>query len=132
MICVISIHVFNFYFKGILQQFSVPSKFSGFDRTGSQTPQITENPELEDYAQLFSTLITRCAKDIDQLIDSLPSDESSQELQAQSLQILELENRNESQKLEDTVKKGEELLEKIQAALSDIAKHMIDTRLSNN
>lgn len=110
----------------------MPSKFSGFDRTGSQTPQITENPELEDYAQLFSTLITRCAKDIDQLIDSLPSDESSQELQAQSLQILELENRNESQKLEDTVKKGEELLEKIQAALSDIAKHMIDTRLSNN
>jgi len=41
--------------------------------------------------------------------------------------VLELENRKESEKLEDVVKKGEELLGKIQAALADIAKHMIDT-----
>ncbi len=39
---------------GVLQQFSVPSKFPGFDRTGS--PQQNQQ---EDYAQLFSTLISR-------------------------------------------------------------------------
>lgn len=81
-------------------------------------------------AQLFATLITRCAKDIDLLIDSLPNDDSSPELQVQSLQTLENENRKESEGLEEVVKKGEDLLEKIQAALSEIAKHMIDTRLN--
>lgn len=74
---------------------------------------------------MFATIITRCAKDIDQLIDSLPNDESSPELQVQSLQMLEEENRLEAERLEEVVKKGEELLEKIQAVLSDIAKHMI-------
>ncbi len=76
-------------------------------------------------AALFSTLITRCAKDIDHLIDSLPSDEVSQDLQVHSLQVLEEENRQESERLEEVVKRGEDLLEKIQAALSEIAKHKI-------
>lgn len=123
-----------FLFSGVLQQASVPSKFAGFDRSGSQTPQQNNNNNIQppqDYAQLFSTLITRCAKDIDHLIDSLPNDESSQELQVQSLQMLEEENRLESEKLEDVVKRGEELLEKIQGVLSAIATHMIETRLSN-
>lgn len=35
----------------------------------------------EDYVQLFTTLIARCAKDIDTLIESLPSEENSTELQ---------------------------------------------------
>jgi len=39
--------------------------------------------------------------------------------------MLEEENRLEAERLEEVVKKGEELLEKIQAVLSDIAKHMI-------
>lgn len=117
---------------GVLQHSSVPSKFPGFDRTGSQTPQQNNiPPPQEDYAQLFSTLITRCAKDIDNLIDSLPSDESSQELQVQSLKMLEEENRIESEKLEEVVKRGEELLEKIQLSSRLIAQHMIETRLSN-
>ena len=34
-----------------------------------------------DYAAVFSKLIARTAKDIDVLIDSLPSEESSLELQ---------------------------------------------------
>ncbi|KOB72645.1 putative Srb7pRNA polymerase II holoenzyme component [Operophtera brumata] len=56
---------------GILQQFSTPSKFPGFDRSGSQTPQQQQNQE--DYAVLFAQLISRRAKDIDTLIESLPS-----------------------------------------------------------
>jgi mediator of RNA polymerase II transcription subunit 21 len=118
------------FLLGVLQQCSVPSKFTGFDRSGSPS-QNNIPPPQEDYAQLFSTLITRCAKDIDQLIDSLPNDESSQELQVQSLQMLEEENRSESEKLEEVVKRGEILLQRVQGVLSDIATHMIETGLTN-
>ena len=37
-----------------------------------------------DYAAVFSKLIARTAKDIDVLIDSLPSEESSLELQVRT------------------------------------------------
>lgn len=84
---------------GILQQFSTPSKFPGFDRSGSQTPQQQQNQE--DYAMLFATLISRCAKDIDTLIESLPSEESSAELQVQSLRRLEAENKEAAEQLEE-------------------------------
>lgn len=114
---------------GILQQGSVPSKFPGFERTGSQTPQQTQQ---EDYAQLFSTLISRCAKDIDTLIESLPSEESSIELQVQALKRLEIENQESAEKLEEVVRKGELLLEKIQAALSDIAQSQLDMQYSSS
>lgn len=63
---------------GILQQYAVPSKFPGFDRNGSLTPQ---QQSQEDYVQLFTTLIARCSKDIDTLIESLPSEENAMELQ---------------------------------------------------
>uniref|UniRef100_A0A1L8DFN6 Mediator of RNA polymerase II transcription subunit 21 n=1 Tax=Nyssomyia neivai TaxID=330878 RepID=A0A1L8DFN6_9DIPT len=103
---------------GILQQYAPPSRFSG-----SQTPQQTQQ---EDYAQLFSTLISRCAKDIDTLIESLPNEDSGQELQVQSLKRLELENQEAAEHLEEVVKSGEALLEKIQTALSDIAQAQLD------
>lgn len=109
---------------GILQQFSTPSKFPCFDRSGSQTPQQQQNQE--DYAMLFATLISRCAKDIDTLIESLPSEESSTELQVQSLRRLEAENKEAAEQLEEVVRQGEILLEKIQGALSDIAQSQLD------
>uniref|UniRef100_T1DFM0 Mediator of RNA polymerase II transcription subunit 21 n=1 Tax=Psorophora albipes TaxID=869069 RepID=T1DFM0_9DIPT len=84
------------------------------------------------YAQLFSTLISRCAKDIDTLIESLPSEESSIELQVQSLKRLEIENQESAEKLEEVVRKGELLLEKIQAALSDIAQSQLDMQYSSS
>ncbi|XP_022124137.1 mediator of RNA polymerase II transcription subunit 21 [Pieris rapae] len=109
---------------GVLQQFSTPSKFPGFDRSGSQTPQ--QQQSQEDYAVLFATLISRCAKDIDTLIESLPSEESSTELQVQSLRRLEAENKEAAEQLEEVVRQGEILLEKIQGALSDIAQCQLD------
>uniref|UniRef100_A0A0K8TKA4 Mediator of RNA polymerase II transcription subunit 21 n=1 Tax=Tabanus bromius TaxID=304241 RepID=A0A0K8TKA4_TABBR len=112
---------------GVLQQCSVPSKFPGFDRTGSQTPQQNQQ---EDYAQLFSQLISRCAKDIDTLIESLPNEDSSTELQVQSLKRLEQENQETADRLEEVVKSGEMLLEKIQAALEDIAQAQLDMQTS--
>lgn len=129
----------------MLQQCSVPSKFPCFDRTGSQTPQQSSSASQtaqtaqqtaqqppEDYAQLFSTLISRCAKDIDTLIESLPNEDSSQELQIQSLKLLERENQEAAERLEEVVRTGEALLEKIQAALSDIAQAQLDMQHSSD
>lgn len=39
------------------------------------------NDYLPEYAQLFAALIARTAKDVDVLIDSLPSEESTAALQ---------------------------------------------------
>nr|CAD7576563.1 unnamed protein product [Timema californicum] len=110
---------------GILQQFSTPSKFPGFDRSGSQTPSQTTQQQ-EDHAHLFATVIARCAKDIDVLIESLPSEDSSTEIQVASLRHLEQDNREAGEQLEDVVRRGEALLEQVQAALADIAKSQLD------
>ncbi|XP_012273709.1 mediator of RNA polymerase II transcription subunit 21 [Orussus abietinus] len=107
---------------GILQQYSTPSKFPGFDRIGASQPHQPQ----EDYAALFATLIARCAKDIDTLIESLPSEESSQELQVASLSRLEQENQEAGEQLEEIVRQGEALLQRIQAALQDIAQSQLD------
>ncbi|CAL1529904.1 unnamed protein product [Lymnaea stagnalis] len=103
---------------GILQQCAPSSPFPGFEKPGCKP---SSPPPQEDYAALFAKLITRTAKDIDVLIDNLPSEDSSTELQVASLQRLEIENQEEAEKLEDIVAKGEQLLKKIQKALEDIA-----------
>ena len=54
------------------------------------------------------------------LIDSLPGEESTAELQAAGLTQLEQESELPGEKLRQTVKQGEELLAGIQAALSNI------------
>ncbi|KAF7993278.1 hypothetical protein HCN44_006338 [Aphidius gifuensis] len=107
---------------GVLQQCSTPSKFPGFDRISTPQPHQSQ----EDFAALFATLITRCAKDIDTLIESLPSEESSQELQVASLSRLEQKNIEAGEQLEEVVRQGEALLQQIQAALQDIAQSQLD------
>ncbi|KAK3083706.1 hypothetical protein FSP39_001771 [Pinctada imbricata] len=103
---------------GILQQFSPPSQFAGFEKQQGKSPQ--EIPQ-EDYAPVFAKLIARTAKDIDTLIDSLPCEDSSLDLQLASLKKLEEKNQEEARHLEDIVSKGEILLDQIQEALRDIA-----------
>ena len=66
------------------------------------------------------------AKDIEVLIESLPNEESSTELQSASLQKLEEENLEAANKLEEVVKQGEATLKEIQAALHDIAQAQLD------
>uniref|UniRef100_A0A8C2CQH5 Mediator of RNA polymerase II transcription subunit 21 n=1 Tax=Cyprinus carpio TaxID=7962 RepID=A0A8C2CQH5_CYPCA len=80
------------------------------------------------YAQLFAALIARTAKDVDVLIDSLPSEESTAALQAASLRQLEEENQEAAARLEEVVYRGDMLLEKIQSALADIAQSQLRTR----
>ncbi|XP_077325206.1 mediator of RNA polymerase II transcription subunit 21 isoform X2 [Lithobates pipiens] len=63
---------------GVLQQCAPPASFSNIQTSinKDQPPNPTE-----EYAQLFAALIARTAKDIDVLIDSLPSEESTAALQ---------------------------------------------------
>lgn len=104
----------------MIQQTARPSKFPNFDRTGSQTP-VQSQASQEDHTGLFAKLIARCAKDIDILIESLPNEDNSIDIQNQSLSMLEYENQTAARNLQDVVSEGEELLTKIQDALEDIA-----------
>eukprot|EP00093_Oithona_nana_P000909 00909.XXX_2476_3150_1 [CDS] Oithona nana genome sequencing. len=108
---------------GILQQSALPSQFPGF---GNKTPQQVPLSSSEDHTHLFAQLIARTAKDIEVLIDSLPNEESSIELQSASLQKLEEENLEAAHKLEEVVKQGEATLKEIQAALHDIAQAQLE------
>jgi len=62
------------------------------------------------------------------LIDSLPGENSTQELQAKSLHRLEQDNQDSARKLEEVVRRGEMLLEQIQQALKDIAQSQLETQ----
>lgn len=114
---------------GVLQQCGPPASFSNI-QTAINKDQPA-NP-TEEYAQLFAALIARTAKDIDVLIDSLPSEESTAALQAASLYKLEEENHEAATSLEDVVYRGDMLLEKIQSALADIAQSQLKTRSSTH
>ncbi|KAK2162876.1 hypothetical protein LSH36_90g06027 [Paralvinella palmiformis] len=115
-------HFFNSV--GVLQMCAPPGQFPGFEKTSTK-PSPTSN---DDHALLFAQLIARTAKDIDVLIDSLPSEDCSVELQTMSLRRLEQENNAAAEKLEMVVQKGECLLAKIQDALHDIAQSQLDSQ----
>jgi len=107
---------------GLLQQFAQPSSFPTF---GNKTPQ-QQPPSQEDHTQLFAQLIARTAKDIEVLIDSLPSEESTAELQAAGLQQLEQEGELAGEQMAQVVRTGEQLLGGIQFALHDIATKQLE------
>jgi len=111
---------------GILQQFANPSSFGEFDKASKPT-----NSNNEDYGQLFASLIARTAKDMDVLIDSLPGEEASPELQANNLRRLEVENVEAATRLQEVVTKGEELLTQIENALEEIALQQLGSRNPN-
>ncbi|NWH21644.1 MED21 polymerase, partial [Grus americana] len=123
---------------GVLQQCGPPASFSNIqtainkDQPANPTEGKSYFPHLltkcKHYAQLFAALIARTAKDIDVLIDSLPSEESTAALQAASLYRLEEENHEAAARLEEVVYRGDMLLEKIQSALADIAQSQLKTR----
>uniref|UniRef100_A0A674CQE7 Mediator of RNA polymerase II transcription subunit 21 n=1 Tax=Salmo trutta TaxID=8032 RepID=A0A674CQE7_SALTR len=132
---------------GVLQQCAPPASFNNIQTTINKDQP--SNP-TEEYAQLFAALIARTAKDVDVLIDSLPSEESTAALQhmepgvdwlesvttlvaiqvrlAASLRQLEEENHDAAARLEEVVYRGDLLLEKIQSALADIAQSQLRTR----
>lgn len=94
-----------------------------------QQPPEPEDPE-QDYPQLFAKLISRCAKDIDTLVDSLPCEDSSPELQNASLKVLEVENKQSADKLDEVMENAMKLLKKIQDALDDIAQAQLKMQIT--
>lgn len=101
---------------GILQQHAPPSPFPDFpDR-----PQPPQEPPV-DHPNLFAKLIVKTAKDIDILIDSLPNEDSTPELQAASLRRLEIDNQEQAEKLEEATKKCESLLAEMRVILKKAA-----------
>ncbi|KAG8193765.1 hypothetical protein JTE90_005061 [Oedothorax gibbosus] len=112
---------------GVLQQCAAPSTFTEFERTGPKPPQPPE-----DYCQTFATLICKTAKDIDVLIDSLPSEDSYPELQEASIRRLDEENKEAARRLEESVVKGEYLLEHIRKVLCDIAQSQQELQKINS
>lgn len=64
-----------------------PSYFNEFEKS-KQNQLNGSNYSNEDFAQLFAKLIVKTAKDIDILIDSLPSEESTPELQVNLNKVL--------------------------------------------
>ncbi|XP_028396652.1 mediator of RNA polymerase II transcription subunit 21-like isoform X2 [Dendronephthya gigantea] len=91
---------------GILQQTAQPSPFPGFEKEDTDMKQDKVVNNQEGHGKLFATLIARTAKDIDFLVDSLPSEECSTELQIASLDKLQQENEEAAKKLEQAVQKG--------------------------
>ncbi|XP_046840982.1 mediator of RNA polymerase II transcription subunit 21-like isoform X2 [Xenia sp. Carnegie-2017] len=108
------------------EQTAQPSSFPGFEKEENDLNQ-EKSLTQEGHAKLFASMIARTAKDIDCLIDSLPSDECSTELQMASLERLQMENEEAGMKLQKAVEKGEAVLEMLQNALKFIAEKQLDS-----
>lgn len=109
---------------GVLQATSVPVAV-----LDDKSP-IKVEQQKEDYCQTFATLIANTAKEIDILIDCLPSEDITQESQ-EDLRRLDRENKEAAVKLEKVVHAGEILLEQIRKVLHDIAQSQIEIQKLN-
>lgn len=110
---------------GVLQATASPSSFPDFEKSPVKTEQ-----HKEDYCQTFATLIANTAKEIDILIDFLPSEDITQDSQ-EDLKRLDRENKDAALKLEKVVHAGELLLEQIRKALHDIAQSQLEIQKLN-
>ncbi len=77
--------------------------------------------EQEEQALLFARLIGRTAKDMEVLIESLPSEDGPTEMQTNELRRLEEENEEAAKQLGSAVDQGQRLLARLQEALGDVA-----------
>jgi len=103
---------------GILFQQAPPAPFPNFDKN-SKTPSSAD--EVYDHKKMFASLISRNAKDIDILIDSLPSEDSCAELQASGMRESEMASEEAAAALHKEVDHGDTLLEDISLALTDVS-----------
>ncbi|KAH9423669.1 Mediator of RNA polymerase II transcription subunit 21 [Dermatophagoides pteronyssinus] len=82
-------------------------------------------PDPGENSKFFAKLITKTAKDIDLIIDSLPNRELESDLQEAHIKVLEMENHDEQKKLETVINQAEQLLDVIKNALEDIAQNQM-------
>lgn len=127
---------------GVLQSTAKPSKFENFaeqidrgydvplnpNQQQQQQPTQPEQETEQDMKKTFAELITNTAKQIDELIDSLPDDEEGNTaIQAEQMRQLEYENLLATRQLEHVTQCAELLLQQIQDKLSKIT----ESELSN-
>ena len=120
---------------GVLQAQAKPSKFENFaenlnrgyeDEESGKEKNAGGKDEVEEYKITFAELISTTAKKIDEIIDSLPNeDESNEQLQAQQLRQLELENAVAAKQLEYVTNCADDLLQQIQTKISKIAESQL-------
>ncbi|XP_065055520.1 mediator of RNA polymerase II transcription subunit 21-like isoform X2 [Rhopilema esculentum] len=113
---------------GIIQQ-TAPAILQESKSGGSGRQQDVNQ---ENHIPLFGSLITRTAKDIDFLIDALPSNQCSAELQTTSLERLEQENKEAGEKLEQVIDEGEKLLAQIRCALAEISDSLLSSSIKKS
>jgi hypothetical protein len=120
---------------GYLQGHAKPSKFENFAENLKRDYENEEAPaaaaaaadtNVEDVKTTFAQLITSTAKKIDTLIDSLPNEEETNEqLLAEQLRELELENAIAARQLEFVTECAENLLTQLQEKISKISESQL-------
>ena len=117
---------------GVLQQTANPiNQQSDKLKDGNVDPNvpIDQEPPKENYGELFATMIARTVKDIDFLIDALPSEKSTTDLQMKSLRQLEIENDKAYDDLKNAVEDGQALLNEIRTASSQVTNNLLKSRM---
>lgn len=118
----------------------VKSKLNGTD-TSRSFPDANNKSEMDlltlmsqymnpaNCNEMFAHIIANTAKNIDLIIDSLPSttDEMDEENYLTSIQRLETESVEKSNDLKETISQGEQMLKRIQEALDEIAQVQLMT-----
>lgn len=85
----------------------------------STTPNTNTNT-ADQLVELFSRSIARTAKQIDLLIDSLPSEEASADIQLAAIRQIDSAKGQSAERLRLVVSRGERILERIRATLTQI------------
>ncbi|KRX15760.1 Pyrroline-5-carboxylate reductase [Trichinella nelsoni] len=96
---------------GVLQQTASASNFENNDQFSTGA---------EDNAELFAKLVASTSSDIDMLVDLLPNEEPSPDLQNEQFSQLNNLNTEAAQSLRLSVERGQVLLERIKNILSFI------------
>ncbi|KRY28739.1 Pyrroline-5-carboxylate reductase, partial [Trichinella spiralis] len=96
---------------GVLQQTASASNFENNDQFSTGA---------EDNAELFAKLVASTSSDIDMLVDLLPNEEPSPDLQNEQFTELNNLNTEAAQSLRLSVERGQVLLERIKNILSFI------------
>ncbi|VDK35299.1 unnamed protein product [Taenia asiatica] len=127
---------------GVIQQLAQPSLFRELNHNGRREKEWASNPEFqallqnqsqEDNAHKFAVAIAATAKQIELLINSLPAEEASLELQDEATRHLLSDYRKESAKLVHLITKSfQTRLSKVRQLLSKIAEVQLLTRTLEN
>jgi len=121
---------------GVLQQIAPPIAFENSQislkhlKLEEQEKILPPNHDITDPVvleniQIFSKLISRTVKDIDIIVSSLPSKESTTDLQYEKLEKLNSDNQTHAEQLENLIEEGENLLTHIRSMIDNISSELL-------